>query len=213
MGKHDLCSEGKQMRIFVDTICFWKWHFLWPYKITKHYQNRVSAGTREKPTCHFWLPTCHFGKGPRKGASLSVIHKAVFCWKHVYSVFSKTQLCKYKKIFFFGPDFDSATYTYMCFVGSISCPKFAFLEVKVQVLCFSFSVIFSKCSSFSKENVFQKTPPKHTIFIGQYLVQLGYAACLDQILTNAWNNNYELLMLDTIGSIFVVLIFTEPIVL
>ena len=41
IGKHYLCSEGKQnTRIFVATICFWKIVLvLWPLQVTKHYKN------------------------------------------------------------------------------------------------------------------------------------------------------------------------------
>ena len=74
--------------------------FLWPYKLTKHYKNRDFSRHRGNPKWHFWLQKCHFGRGPRKGALLSVIHKSCALLKkhHFYSVFSKTQLCRNKRV-------------------------------------------------------------------------------------------------------------------
>ena len=101
IGKHYLCSEGKQKtHIFVATICFGKLvlfcgHSKWQNTI----KIGVSAGTGQNPKGHFWLQKCHFGKGPRKGLYYLWYLQAVFCWKHyVYSAFSKTQLCRHERV-------------------------------------------------------------------------------------------------------------------
>ena len=61
----------------------------------------VSAGTGENPKWHFWLQKCHFGFSLEKGFYYLWYLKAVFRWKHYfYSVFSKTQLCRYERMYF-----------------------------------------------------------------------------------------------------------------
>ena len=62
----------------------------------------ASAGTGENPKWHFWFQKCHFGKGPRKGALLSVIPKScallkarnfvVFSGKHRFAEIKECNL-------------------------------------------------------------------------------------------------------------------------
>ena len=78
IGKHYLCSEGKEKaRILVAIICLGRMALLCDHTRSPNTTKiGVSAGTREKPKWHFWFQKSHFGKGPRKGALLSVIHKS-----------------------------------------------------------------------------------------------------------------------------------------
>ena len=99
IGKHYLCSEGKKRAFSLQLSVFGKWSFfLWPFQVTKHSKNRGFSRHRGKPKRDLWLQKCHFGKGPRKGSYYLWCLKAVLCWKHyIYSVFSKTQLCRHER--------------------------------------------------------------------------------------------------------------------
>ena len=83
------------MCIFVATICFWKMvPFLCPFKVTKHYKNMGFSRHRGKPKMALLVAKCHVGKGPRKGALLSVIHKSCALLKALFIVFSAKHSCK-----------------------------------------------------------------------------------------------------------------------
>ena len=100
MDKHYLWSEDKEKCVFsLQLPVFGKWHF---FNIQNHQtlQNLgVSAGTGENPKWHFRFQKCHFGFSPRKGVSLSVIHKSCVLLKTLfYGAFSTTQLCRNKRV-------------------------------------------------------------------------------------------------------------------
>ena len=90
-----VCVCFAQERHFLEqlanTICVWKaksvfsltlsvfgkWYFFCDHiKSPNTTKIGVSAGTGENPKWYVWFQKCYFGKGPRKGASLSVIHKS-----------------------------------------------------------------------------------------------------------------------------------------
>ena len=62
-------------------------------------QKGVSAGRGENPKWHFWFQKCHLGFSPRKGVSLSVIHRSCVLLKTLfYDVFSTTQPCRNNRV-------------------------------------------------------------------------------------------------------------------
>ena len=80
----------QKARIFVATICFWKWSFLCPYKVTKHCKNRGFSRHRRKPQMALLVAKCHFGKGPRKGGIyyLWYLKKLCFAENTIFIVLS-----------------------------------------------------------------------------------------------------------------------------
>ena len=59
----------------------------------------VSAGTGNNPRWHFWFQMALLGFPLERGFYYLWYTKAVLCWKHsFYSVFSKTQLCRNKRV-------------------------------------------------------------------------------------------------------------------
>ena len=58
--------------------------YLWPCNITKHYKKWGFGRHRVKPKMALWFQKCHFGKGPRKAAFLSVMHKSCALLKTLF---------------------------------------------------------------------------------------------------------------------------------
>ena len=73
-----ICVRKVKKRVCSLTLSvFGQCHFLCEHtKSPNTTKLGLSAGTGENPKWHFWLQKRHFGKGPRKGALLSVICKS-----------------------------------------------------------------------------------------------------------------------------------------
>ena len=69
IGKHYLCSEGKEKtHIFVATICFGKMVLcLCPFNVTKHYKTRGFSRYRRKPKMALLVAKVPFWEGASKG--------------------------------------------------------------------------------------------------------------------------------------------------
>ena len=106
IGKHYLCSEGKEKRIFIATICFGKMVLLslCPFKVTNHYKNRGFSRHRGKPKMALLVAKVPFWEGASKGVLLSVIPKSrkhyfiVFSAKHSFADMKECNLKKTKLI-------------------------------------------------------------------------------------------------------------------
>ena len=89
-----ICVQKVQKtRVSLQLSVFGKWHFCCNHSKSPNTTNtnRGFSGHKEKPKMAFLVAKAPFGEGASKGASLSVIPKAVRCSKHyLYSVFSKT---------------------------------------------------------------------------------------------------------------------------
>ena len=63
-----ICVREVKRHAFSLTLSvFGKWYFLWPYRITKHYEHRGCSRHRENPKWYFWLQNLPFWEGPSKG--------------------------------------------------------------------------------------------------------------------------------------------------
>ena len=68
IGKHYLCSEGKQKTHFRCNYLFWEnGPFLWPFQVTKHYKNRGFSRHRGKPKMALLVAKVPFWEGASKG--------------------------------------------------------------------------------------------------------------------------------------------------
>ena len=81
--------------LFLENVFF----FLRPFHVTKHYKNRGFSRHRGKPKMALLVAKVPFWEGASKGALLSVIPESCALLKTLfYSVFSKTQLCRHKRV-------------------------------------------------------------------------------------------------------------------
>ena len=95
IGKHYLCSEGKQKRAFsLQLSVFGKSSFFCAHsKSPNTTKIGVSAGTWGKPKMALLVAKVPFWEGGSKGALLSVIPKSCALLKTLsYSAVSETQL-------------------------------------------------------------------------------------------------------------------------
>ena len=91
LGKHWLCSEGKNAHFRWHSLFFWKWYFsLWPY-------NHQTLQARGKIQMARLVAKVPFWKGPPKGFLLSVIHKSCALLKTLCLLSAKHSFAEMKE--------------------------------------------------------------------------------------------------------------------
>ena len=88
IGKHYLCSEGKKRAFSLQLSVFGKRSFFVSIQSHQTLQNwGVSAGTGQTQNDTLGCKSAILGRGLEKGV-YSWCLKAVFCWKHYFTLFS-----------------------------------------------------------------------------------------------------------------------------